>query len=758
MAVTRSKTFVYLIGERLKAFQGTVLPTTRDVLQVYMYYHKTEKCSQTEAITVTARQVCEIWNKARIPTSEERNIKRKMEQLLDKYRMICRNRKRSTAAQSEKELTFEADINTLFDISHHQAMDLIKIEEDRVFLNDQRTERKYVMGKIDKHLASVEERRLFRLEREACLKEKEVQRKRKQAENPTESMMRDESDDSASEESDQTSKELSYCTTTKKHCKEVKKARISPNEAVTPHLAAALDRTGVSNREAAYILHAAATSYGQDPSNMSLSVSSIRRSRSLYRVQAASAAKAAFRSDGPLVVHFDGKLLPSITGGPQKEDRVAVLVSGKMGEKLLAIPSVVQGTGEQIASAAAKAIHEWDVAQDISGMSFDTTTANTGHLNGACVLLEQKFGKELLWLACRHHMCEILCGDVFRKLFGTTSGPNVSLFQKFRDYWPRINHEAYKSCSDSRLGGCLASLKQETLVFCQDVLTGKAGTIPREDYRELVELTLIFLGERPPRGIHFRMPGAFHHARWMSKLLYVLKINLFRDQFQLTRQESKASLEFGLFISLLYVKTWMTCGSSCDAPINDLSLLQSLSDYRSISEVIADTGIAAVRRHLWYLGQELVPLSLFSDLVSIDIKSSMASYLLSVAPEVKKVGADRSIKYTGKEDISGKTVDFFLGPRSHFFFRILNINTSFLAFPVDQWPQLDDYQHAKLIAQSLKVVNDSAERAIALATDFNKSLTKREDEKQYLFQVVETHRKKFPDAKKSTLSSSTANN
>lgn len=35
----------------------------------------------------------------------------------------------------------------------------------------------------------------------------------------------------------------------------------------------------------------------------------------------------------------------------------------------------------------------------------------------------------------------------------------------------------------------------------------------REDYRELLELTNIFLGGTPHRRISFYIPGASHHAR-----------------------------------------------------------------------------------------------------------------------------------------------------------------------------------------------------------------------------------------------------
>ena len=79
------------------------------------------------------------------------------------------------------------------------------------------------------------------------------------------------------------------------------------------------------------------------------------------------------------------------------------------------------------------------------------------------------------------------------------------------------------------------------------------------------------------------------------------------------------------------------------------------------------------------------------------------------------------------------------------------MDNSFLLEDVDRWPELPSYINAKRIAESLKVINDSAERAIALATTFNSSLTKDEEQKQYLFQVVGEHRKSFPNSKKTTL-------
>jgi len=40
---------------------------------------------------------------------------------------------------------------------------------------------------------------------------------------------------------------------------------------------------------------------------------------------------------------------------------------------------------------------------------------------------------------------------------------------------------------------------------------------PGDDYREFLELSVIFLGGTPARGVCFQPPGAMHHARGMAK-------------------------------------------------------------------------------------------------------------------------------------------------------------------------------------------------------------------------------------------------
>ena len=60
----------------------------------------------------------------------------------------------------------------------------------------------------------------------------------------------------------------------------------------------------------------------------------------------------------------------------------------------------------------------------------------------------------------------------------------------------------------------------------------------------------------------------------------------------------------------------------------------------------------------------------------------------------------------------------------------------------------ENYQHCKTVLSEIKVVNDLAERGVALIQQYNNCLTRSEEQKQYLLQVIEEHRKKFPSVSK----------
>jgi len=46
-------------------------------------------------------------------------------------------------------------------------------------------------------------------------------------------------------------------------------------------------------------------------------------------------------------------------------------------------------------------------------MRFETTASDTGRVNGNDTLLETAIGRKVSWMACRHHMFEVLLSDAF---------------------------------------------------------------------------------------------------------------------------------------------------------------------------------------------------------------------------------------------------------------------------------------------------------------------------------------------------------
>lgn len=66
------------------------------------------------------------------------------------------------------------------------------------------------------------------------------------------------------------------------------------------------------------------------------------------------------------------------------------------------------------------------------------------------------------------------------------------------------------------------------------------------------------------------------------------------------------------------------------------------------------------------------------------------------------------------------------------------------------WKKNENYNKGLHIAKKLRVVNDTVERSVM--KDYNNLLTKNEQQKQYILQVVADYKRKFLDCKKQTLS------
>lgn len=98
-----------------------------------------------------------------------------------------------------------------------------------------------------------------------------------------------------------------------------------------------------------------------------------------------------------------------------------------------------------------------------------------------------------------------------------------------------------------------------------------------------------------------------------------------------------------------------------------------------------------------------------------------------------------------------KELSDFVSSNTQQLFVALNVYQDFLMHHPSEWEHDMNYLKAKNKVSQLKVVNDTAERGIAVIQSFNAIITSQDEQQQYLLQVAEQHGKQYPDAKKSTI-------
>lgn len=102
-------------------------------------------------------------------------------------------------------------------------------------------------------------------------------------------------------------------------------------------------------------------------------------------------------------------------------------------------------------SKVEETIRHWTFKSRVRSLCFDTTASNTGVHAGSCTLLEEKLGRPLLSLACRHHVMEFILGLAFKATGNATSGPDVQLLKRFQNKWPTLVHVNAAIINDPRL-------------------------------------------------------------------------------------------------------------------------------------------------------------------------------------------------------------------------------------------------------------------------------------------------------------------
>lgn len=202
---------------------------------------------------------------------------------------------------------------------------------------------------------------------------------------------------------------------------EVKKARID----VMSNVSVTGDRLGLSARKRACFAASCVSAVNVPVQQTNISVTTAWRKARAMRGECSSTVKENFECPDHVLIHWDGKIM-KVKGGKTSE-RCCVYISGVSEEgdktkKLLSIPEIPDGTGSSQEFAVTNLVVDWKVKSNIIGLVFDTTASNTqsGKWRGACILIEAFLGSSILWIACRHHIAELLIKHAVEATVGDT--------------------------------------------------------------------------------------------------------------------------------------------------------------------------------------------------------------------------------------------------------------------------------------------------------------------------------------------------
>ena len=299
------------------------------------------------------------------------------------------------------------------------------------------------------------------------------------------------------------------------------------------------------------MLAAAIKSSGANCQDFNLSYSTVRRKRLIVRKEGAESVKSQWRKPSHPIVHWDSKMIKYLGG--KQEERIAILVSSP--PKLLGIPAIGSSTGVDQKNAVISLLEKWELVDEVVGLCYDTTASNSGAHQGACKLIENEIGRPLLWLPCRHHVSELHVKHAAKAVTGETKSPNDLLFQRFKESFPTISKENIKlwqwpKDKDSFLARQANEVRNWTKIAIEQ------DTFPREDYRELCQLIALFLGTERSSRFQIRKPGAVHHARFMAKSIYYIKIFILSSNFKMSPVEKKMFNEWPYLLGCFMESTF----------------------------------------------------------------------------------------------------------------------------------------------------------------------------------------------------------
>jgi hypothetical protein len=115
---TRSSDNVCLIGYPLEHLTGARLPSGRDVMRNFIFYHKSQKLTINDSAQHVYEQLQPFWLKSHLPTRRKDHVIEQIKKLYAEHVDLMKHYSRGNDKDLQNNKEYSEKLDQLFDISH----------------------------------------------------------------------------------------------------------------------------------------------------------------------------------------------------------------------------------------------------------------------------------------------------------------------------------------------------------------------------------------------------------------------------------------------------------------------------------------------------------------------------------------------------------------------------------------------------------------------------------------------------------------
>jgi len=710
------------------------LPTYEDVMKYYAYVRleiKERKDPSFKQITVVVAQQLEtLWKRASIPHLSRKRITSMMQQYRLKINNLLKSKsKNSDNFKSKVQKMRDMAAKTLFDISACKCLDFeqctctIKNKvplAERDFLSDQRSERRMVIAGLDITATKANKKRNKR--RMARAKQYHHQPTCSATSINSQLALELSENSNSNEDSDTSSSDFNAPLEASMHSKKSRKGPV-PDISV---FAEACDRTGVSNRAAAFLASSMLQDVGIITENDTSSVidkCKIQRARKKSRMNNVTLNNSVIYLQS---LYFDGKKDQTLTqtqinGSMHKrtvvEEHITLLTEPK--SQYVGHFTTATGSSQSIVNGILDYCSSNEISfDDVAAVGCDGTAVNTGRKGGVIKLLEDHFNKPLQWLICLLHTNELPLRHLMKELDGGTSGP-----------------EHFAGLIGKQLVGCeLLDIVNFEAVQAPEINIDKKDLSCDQKY--LLSMFKAVRSGFVSAHLASQKPGPVNHARWLTTACRILRLYI------ATSQPSSKLIDLVQYIMNVYIPVWFSIKKNNSMTDGSRHFFKLMKYSQSMTQKVRVIVNRVLQRNAFFAHPE----------------NMLIAMLLDEEEHVRELGWRRILKC--RINSSGGRRIFVL-PKLNFdavhYYEMINWQTTAISEPPVvsclSNTVIENYIKSRMLPSeffpSFPCHTQAVERAVKLVTEASGCVVKSSERDGYILAKLQS-RKKIPrfDAKK----------